>query len=81
MLKADLVKERISAAIDRMGQYQIWLILLMSTNNLIVGINHTLTSFLTYTPKFYCESVPNEVSRRRAGRLVVERGGTGLGLY
>lgn len=53
-MKADAVKERITAAIDRMGRYQILIILLMNLNNLTVGINHTLTSFLTYIPKFYC---------------------------
>lgn len=53
-MKQDAVKERITAAIDRMGRYQIIIILLMNLNNLYVGINHTLTSFLTYIPKFFC---------------------------
>lgn len=53
-MRSDAVKERITAAIDRMGRYQIIIILLMNLNNLTVGINHTLTSFLTYIPKFFC---------------------------
>lgn len=53
-MRQDQVKERITAAIDRMGRYQILIILLMNLNNLTVGINHTLTSFLTYIPKFFC---------------------------
>lgn len=53
-MRSDAVKERITAAIDRMGRYQILIILLMNLNNLTVGINHTLTSFLTYIPKFFC---------------------------
>lgn len=62
-MKSDAVKERITAAIDRMGRYQILIILLMNLNNLTVGINHTLTSFLTYIPKFFCttgDEVNNE---------------------
>ena len=53
-MKSDSVKERIIAAIDCMGRYQIGIILLMNLNNVVVGINHTLTSFLTYIPKFFC---------------------------
>lgn len=54
MTRQDSVKERITAAIDRMGRYQIIVILLMNLNNLTVGINHTLTSVLVYIPKFFC---------------------------
>lgn len=53
-MRSDAVKERITAAIDRMGRYQVLIILLMNLNNLTVGVNHTLTSFLTYIPKFFC---------------------------
>lgn len=53
-MRSDAVKERITAAIDRMGRYQVLIILLINLNNFTVGINHTLTSFLTYIPKFYC---------------------------
>lgn len=45
----------IAVVLNPMGRYQIALLLALTFNSAIVGISHTLTSFHTYTPEFYCE--------------------------
>lgn len=45
----------IAVVLNPMGRYQIALLLALTFNSAIVGISHTLTSFHTYTPDFYCE--------------------------
>lgn len=46
--------ELVPRVINRMGNYQILIIVLLSFNSAIVAINHTLTSFHIYTPTFHC---------------------------
>lgn len=50
--------ELVPRVLDRMGKYQIFIIVLLSFNSAIVAINHTVTSFHIYTPTFHC-SVSN----------------------
>lgn len=50
--------ELVPRVVNRMGKYQIFIIVLLSFNSAIVAINHTLTSFHIYTPTFHC-SVSN----------------------
>lgn len=45
----------ISDVLNYMGRYQIALFIALAMNGLIYGINHTLTAFHIYTPKFYCD--------------------------
>lgn len=45
----------ISDVLNYMGRYQIALFIALAMNGLIYGINHTLTAFHIYTPKFHCD--------------------------
>ena len=46
--------ETISKILEPMGRYQVLLLVLLAANSIIIGINHTLTSFHTYTPAYTC---------------------------
>jgi hypothetical protein len=39
------------------GRWQVMLLLLLGCNYLIVGINHTLSTFQGYTPYFFCQVI------------------------
>ncbi|PNF33929.1 hypothetical protein B7P43_G06010 [Cryptotermes secundus] len=41
---------------ERVGQWQIMLLLLLGCNYAIVGINHTLPTFQGYTPNYFCQN-------------------------
>jgi hypothetical protein len=42
---------------ERVGQWQMMLLLLLGCNYAIVGINHTLPTFQGYTPYYFCQVI------------------------
>jgi hypothetical protein len=42
---------------EHIGQWQVMLVLLLGCNYFIVGINHTLPTFQSYTPHFFCQVI------------------------
>jgi hypothetical protein len=42
---------------ERVGLWQVMLLLLLGCNYIIVGINHTLPTFQGYTPHFFCQVI------------------------
>ena len=45
---------------EHTGRWQVMLLLLLGCNYLIVGINHTLATFQSYTPPFFCQVIYGE---------------------
>uniref|UniRef100_A0A1B0FP17 Major facilitator superfamily (MFS) profile domain-containing protein n=1 Tax=Glossina morsitans morsitans TaxID=37546 RepID=A0A1B0FP17_GLOMM len=52
--KAQEFGDLMQALLERKGKFQIILIILLSLNSMLIGINHTITTFHAYVPKFYC---------------------------
>ncbi|XP_055382896.1 organic cation transporter protein-like [Condylostylus longicornis] len=50
----DEIKNLTENFLEKKGRFQIFLIIVLALNSMSVGINHTITSFYTYKPNFYC---------------------------
>lgn len=48
------LNELIKEFLEKKGRFQFMLIVLLCLNSITVGINHTITSFHVYVPKFFC---------------------------
>lgn len=52
--KPHAFEDLMKTLLEKKGRFQLILLVLLSLNSMLVGINHTITTFHTYVPDFHC---------------------------